>query len=229
MQTSGEMPGELAAKDQKLAAMVEYHVDALMQHELACRGGGARDNVAKRLANQPHSGYTQFGLKVGDKVSHKGRSYTLVQKTGYGAETVTATLGAADGKTKRARFDELRPLATPRPVKYISDGKQAVAGELMFFDTDEGVTAGTMMKAKGGSASMAVQRMESNDTARVWLPLWQLVDEKTVIRKRKQPTGAEPLTMNVKQADVLLTGKLLDAGHLAVETRKALKAMVLTN
>ena len=50
-----------------------------------------------------------------------------------------------------------------------------------------------------------------------------------MIRKRKQPTGAEPLTMNVKQADVLLAGKLSVTGHLADETRKALKAMVLTN
>ena len=111
-------------------------------------------------------------------------------------------------------------------MKYISDGKQAVAGELVFFDTDEGVTTGTVMKAKEGS--MTVQRMESNDTARVWLPLWQSIDAKAVIMKRKQPTGAEPLTMNVKQADVLLTGKLSDAGHLADETRKALKAMVPT-
>ena len=144
MQTSDEMPKELTAGDQKLAEMIKYHVDALMQHELACRDEEARDNVAKRLANQPHSGYTQFELKEGDKVSHKGRSYTLMKKTGYGAKTVTATLEAADGKTKRVRFDELRPLATPRPVKYISDGKQAVAGELVFFDTDEGVTAGTV-------------------------------------------------------------------------------------
>ena len=227
MQTSGEMPGELAAKDQKLAAMVEYHVDALMQHELACRGGGARDNVAKRLANQPHSGYTQFGLKVGDKVSHKGRSYTLVQKTGYGAETVTATLGAADGKTKRARFDELRPLATPRPVEYISGGKQAVAGELVFFDTDEGVTAGTVVMTKGGS--LTVQRMGSGDTARVWPPLWQSVDEKTVVRGGGQPTGAEPLTMIVGQVGVLLAGKLSATGHLAGGARGAPKAMVLTN
>ena len=74
-----------------------------------------------------------------------------------------------------------------------------------------------------------MQRMESNDTARVWLPLWQSVDEKTVIRKRKQPTGAEPLTMIVKQADVMLVGKLSATGHLTDETRKALKAMVLTN
>ena len=74
-----------------------------------------------------------------------------------------------------------------------------------------------------------MQRMESNDTARVWLPLWQSVDEKTVIRKRKQPTGAEPLKVMVKQTDVLLAGKLSATGHLADETRKALKAMVLTN
>ena len=227
MQTSDKMPKELTAEDQKLAEMIKYHVDALMQHELACRDDEARDNVAKRVANQPHSGYTQFELKEGDKVSHKGRSYTLIKKTGYGAKTVTATLEAADGKTKRARFDELRPLATPRPVKYISDGKQAVAGELVFFDTDEGVTAGTVMMTKGGR--LTVQRMESNDTARVWLPLWQSVDEKTVIRKRKQPTGAEPLTMIVKQADVMLVGKLSATGHLTDETRKALKAMVLTN
>ena len=66
--------------------------DALMQHELACRDEEARDNVAKRLANQPHSGYTQFELKVDDKVSHKGKAYTLKEKTGYGSKTVTATL-----------------------------------------------------------------------------------------------------------------------------------------
>ena len=65
MQTSDEMPKELAEGDQKLAAMIKYHVDALMQHELACRDEGARDNIAKRLANQPHSGYTQFELKEG--------------------------------------------------------------------------------------------------------------------------------------------------------------------
>ena len=58
MQTSDEMPKELTAEDQELAAMIKYHVDALMQHELACRDEEARDNVAKRLANQPHFGYT---------------------------------------------------------------------------------------------------------------------------------------------------------------------------
>ena len=76
MQTSDEMPKELAEGDQKLAAMIKYHVDALMQHELACRDEEARDNIAKRLANPPHSGYTQFELKEGDRVSRTGRSYT---------------------------------------------------------------------------------------------------------------------------------------------------------
>ena len=51
----------------------------------------------------------------------------------------------------------------------------------------------------------------------------------TLIRKRKQPSGAEPLTMTVQQKDVLLTGKISVTGHLADETRKALKAMMLVN
>ena len=68
------LPKELNEDDQKIAAQIKYHIDALLQHELACRGGEARDNVAKRLANQPHSGYTQFELKVDDKVSHKGKA-----------------------------------------------------------------------------------------------------------------------------------------------------------
>ena len=227
MQTSDEMPKELAEDDQKLAKMIKYHVDALMQHELACRDEEARDNIAKRLANQPHSGYTQFELKEGDKVSHKGRSYKLVKKTGYGAKTVTATLETADGKTKRVRFDELRPLANPRPVKYISEGRQAVAGEMVFFDTDEGVTAGLVLTVKG--SELIVHRLEPNESVRVWLPLWRSVDDETLIRKKKQPSGAEPLTITVQQKDVLLTGTISVTGHLAEETRKALKAMMLVN
>ena len=67
------------------------------------------------------------------------------------------------------RFDELRPVATPRPAKYISEGRRADIGELVFFDTDEGVTAGKVSAVKGDK--LTVQRMKSNDTARVWLPL----------------------------------------------------------
>ena len=140
---------------------------------------------------------------------------------------MTATLETADGKSKRVRFDELRPLATPRPVKYISEGKQAVAGELVFFDTDEGINAGLVLAVKGGK--MTVQRMDPNDSVRVWLPLWKSIDDETLIRKRKQPSGAEPLTMTVHQKDVLLTGKISATGHLADETRKALKAMMLVS
>ena len=110
---SDSLPKELTAGDEKLAGQIKYHVSALMEHELSCRDDEARDNVAKRLANQPHSGYTQFELKVDDKVSHKGKAYTLKEKTGYGSKTVTATLEDASGKTKRVRFDELRQVAPP--------------------------------------------------------------------------------------------------------------------
>ena len=65
--------------------------------------------MAKRLAIQPHSGYTKFGLKGGDKVSHKRGAYTLAQKTGYGSKTMTGTLTDKAGNTKRVRFDEVRP------------------------------------------------------------------------------------------------------------------------
>ena len=133
---------ELTAGDEKPADQIKYHVAALMEHELSCTDEEARDNVAKRLANQPHSGYTQFELKVDDKVSRKGKAYTLKEKTGYGAKTVTATIEAPDGKQKRVRFDELRPVATPRPTKYINDGKTAVIGKLVCFDTEAAIMAG---------------------------------------------------------------------------------------
>ena len=48
-----ELPKELTAGDEKLAAQIKYHVDALLHHELLCRDMEARDNVAKRLVNQP--------------------------------------------------------------------------------------------------------------------------------------------------------------------------------
>ena len=223
---SDSLPKELTAGDEKLAGQIKYHVSALMEHELSCRDDEARDNVAKRLANQPHSGYTQFELKVDDKVSHKGKAYTLKEKTGYGAKTVTATIEAADGKLKRVRFDELRPVATPRPTKYISDGRTAAIGELVFFDTDEGIMAGVVVTVKGDR--FVLHRMEANESARVWLPLWKTVDAQTIVRKRKQPPGSEQLLMNVMQRDVVLTGALSDTGHLSDSTRKALKAMVLT-
>jgi hypothetical protein len=219
------LPKELNEDDQKIAAKIKYHIDALLQHELACRDEEARDNVAKRLANQPHSGYTQFELKVDDKVSHKGKAYTLKEKTGYGSKTVTATLEDDSGKTKRVRFDELRPVATPRPTKYNTERSQAIPGELVFFDTEDGVTAGQIVGTAG--EVITVQRMESNDSARVWLPLWRTVDEQTIIRKRKQPVGAEPLLMTVRRADVLLTGGVSTTGHLTQDLRKALKAMLL--
>ena len=44
----------------------------------------------------------------------------------------------------------------------------------MFFGTGEGVTTGKVSSVKGDK--ITVQRMESNDTARVWLPLWETVD-----------------------------------------------------
>ena len=138
---------------------------------------------------------------------------------------MTATLEDAYGKTKRVRFDEPRPIATPRPTKYVTESQQAVPGELVFFDTDDGVTAGQVVSAAGDK--ITVQRMESNDSARVWLPLWQTVDERTIIRKKKQPIGSEPLLMIVRRADNLLTGGVSTTGHLTQDLRKALKAMLL--
>jgi hypothetical protein len=220
------LPKELTAGDEKLADQIKYHVAALMEHGVSCRDEETRDNVAERLASQPHSGYTQFELKVDDKVSHKGKAYTLKEKTGYGTKTVTATIGASDGKQKRVRFDELRPVATPRPTKYISDGKTADIGELVFFDTEEGIMAGIVVTAKGDG--FVLHQMEANESARVWLPLWKTVDSQTIVRKKKQPPGAEQLLMNVLQRDVVLTGALSDTGHLSDSTRKALNAMVLT-
>jgi hypothetical protein len=77
-----------------------------------------------------------------------------------------------------------------------------------------------------------LHRMEANESARVWLPLWKTwwktVDAQTIVRKRKQPPGSEHLLMNVLQRDVVLTGALSGTGHLSDSTRKALKAMVLT-
>ena len=137
---------------------------------------------------------------------------------------MTATLEDAYGKTKRVRFDEPRPIATPRPTKYVTESQQAVPGELVFFDTDDGVTAGQVMSAAGDK--ITVQRMESNDSARVWLPLWQTVDERTIIRK-KQPIESEPLLMIVRCTDTLLTGGVSTTGHLTQDLRKALKAMLL--
>ena len=93
------------------------------------------------------------------------------------------------------------------------------------FDTDDGVTAGQVVSAVGDE--ITVPRMESNDSARVWLPLWQTVDERTIIRKKKQPVGSEPLLMLVRRADVLLTGGVSTTGHLTHDLRKALKAMLL--
>ena len=81
------------------------------------------------------------------------------------------------------RFDELRPVATPRPTKYISDGRTAAIGELVFFDTDEGIMAGVVVTVKGDR--LFVHRMEANESARVWLPLWKTVDEQTIVRKRE--------------------------------------------
>ena len=135
---------------------------------------------------------------------------------------MTATLEDASGKTKRVRFDELRPIATPRPAKYITESQQAVPGELVFSDTDDGVTADQIVSAVGDN--ITVQRMDSNDSARVCLPLWQTVDERTIIRKKKQPIGSEPLLMIVRCTDILLTGGVSTSGHLTQDLRKALKA-----
>ena len=87
------------------------------------------------------------------------------------------------------------------------------------------MTAGQVVGTAGDV--LTVQRMEANDSARVWLPLWQTIDDQTIIRKKKQPVGDEPLLMIVRRADVLLTGGVSTTGHLTQDLRKALKAMML--
>ena len=95
----------------------------------------------------------------------------------------------------------------------------------MFFDTGDDVTVGLVVSTVGDE--ITVQRVESNDSAKVWLSLWQTVDERTMFRKMKQPVGSEPLLMLVRCADILLTGGVSTTGHLTHELRKALKAMLL--
>jgi hypothetical protein len=216
-----KIPKELTVQESKLLNTIKRHTSELLEMDLQVRDEEARNNYAKRAATQPQTGYTKFKINIGQEISYDGKSAKLTSTTGASEDQpVTAVITMADGKTKKVKYTEIRPAATPRPVHRLP--KSVNTGSMVFYDDKEGVRAGKAVEVNNDKITL--QQFIPNETNRVWLPDWRLEDNETK-QTGEQPKGARPELVKIRPTKVIATGQLKKSGHLTAPLIKTLTAL----
>jgi hypothetical protein len=137
------------------------------------------------------------------------------------AEPHTAWVTDKLGKKLHVRYDSLKPLSVGVDEKLmpksLEDWQQT--GNFIIFDTDQGLSAGTIMEIAGDKVTVHDWMPIECKTGVTWAPLWTVPSSKQPMRYVNRPASATgPHTREIGVQDYITTaalkGKKLDEGSV---------------
>ena len=213
------------------AQLIEAEAMRQVQLEGFRRDRRARDSLMSRLRKQSKAPQAyDFGIRVGSEVSHNGKLYKVTDTSGPDGVTITAKIKPTRGEGQEAWVvaTELRPSATPRPVRTMSH-RETKEDDFVIWKGEDGMEGGIVMTHDDGMKHVIVHEYEGTEgTANVWLPMWVKAGSKPM-RKGRCPKGRTPLIRDVNVTDIEVIGELTDTFRLTVVTLRELDAKGFNN
>ena len=102
----------------------------------------------------------------------------------------------------------------------------------LFYETPTGGAGPTVLAAgtviSQAADKMLIQKMEPNETQRVWLKMWIIDAQGTTRRSKDKPKDSTgPSTYEIASTSVMAHGRLKASGHMTDALQKTLRAMML--
>ena len=217
-----------------IAQLIEAEAERTVQMEGFRRDRRARDSILSRLRKQSKAPQAyDFHIIEGKEVSHGGKLYTVTGTTGSNGTAITARIrpSRGTGSEQWVVASELRPGATPRPVRTISSrGVKEDDFVIWIGEKDElGLRGGRVLTHTDDVKHVVVHEYEgTEDTAQVWLPLWVKTGREP-IRRGKCPKGMTPKVRELSITDIEVIGGLTDTFRLTESTLRELDAKGFNN
>ena len=217
-----------------IAQLIEAEAERTVQMEGFRRDRRARDSILSRLRKQSKAPQAyDFHIIEGKEVSHGGKLYTVTGTTGSNGTAITARIrpSRGTGSEQWVVASELRPGATPRPVRTISSrGVKEDDFVIWIGEKDElGLRGGRVLTHTDDVKHVVVHEYEgTEDTAQVWLPLWVKTGREP-IRRGKCPKGMTPKVRELSITDIEVIGGLTYTFRLTESTLRELDAKGFNN
>ena len=166
-------------------------------------------------------------------MSHGGKLYTVTGTTGSNGTAITAKIKPSRGvgSERWVVASELRPSATPRPVRTVSS-REVKEDDFVIWEegSDElGLRGGRVLTHTDDVKHVVVHEYGgTEDTAQVWLPMW-MKKGKEPVRKGRCPKGMTPKIRELSITDIEVIGRLTDTSRLTETTLKELDAKGFNN
>jgi len=190
----------------------------------------SRQNAMKRDKQYGVSALaTRFDIREGDDASFNGNSVTVeeLEKVADGGAVTAWVRPTTGGERFRVRYQALRPLASPMPVKAVLLDTPR-RGEFVLGHDDEGLMEGGVVDTVTGGAQgalLTVEMLEGSDSGLSWLPLW--TNGKQFARRKTAPDGYSRHKKEMKMADVCMVGEITPTYRLTESTRLKMEAMMV--
>ena len=215
----------------EIAQLIEAETMRKVQLEGFRRDRRSRDSLMSRLRKQSKAPQAyNCDIKEGKEVSHKGKLFTVTDTTGSDGVTITAKIKPSRGEGPEAWVvaTELRPSATPRPVRNISH-REVEEDDFVIWQGKERMEGGIVHTHADDMKHVVVHEYEgTEDTASVWLPMWKK-QGRLPVRKGRCPKGMTPMIREVNVSDIEVVGELTDTFRLTQNTLNELDAKGFNN
>jgi hypothetical protein len=215
----------------EIAQLIEAEAERRVQLEGFRRDRKSRDSILSRLRKQSKAPQAyDFDIREGREVSHKGKLYTVMETTGSDAVAITAKIKPCrdGGPEQWVVANELRPSATPRPVKTISN-REVKEDDFVLWEGEDSMKGGIVTTHDEQSRTVIVHEYEGTaGTSTVWLPIWEKKGRKDV-RKARCPKGMNDRLRELRTADLAVIGELTETNRLAGRTLDELEAKGFNN
>lgn len=223
-----ECLSRMNALDSSVARLVYQRCNSLMRHKAIQTDKRARYNRAHLLSKEAAQKSKKFNFTEGTLVSYGGRRVTLDRLEPAGSpDPITCWVTDKTGKTLHVRVDSLRPLAVNIDEKLMpkSDDAWKRAGAFIVFDTEFGLSSGTIVEIQDSACSVHEWMPVVSKTSVLWAPLWTKPGTtESPARYVKQPDGWLPSLIRVDYNDVYCSAEL-KARKFTAETVARLENM----
>ena len=233
LMTDGEpvtLPKTVSREDGAVVKFIAERCAALVYMANQRRDEKSRQNAMKRDKQYGVSALaTRFDIREGDDASFNGNSVTVeeLEKVADGGAVTAWVRPKTGGERFRVRYQALRPLASPMPVKAVLLDTPR-RGEFVLGHDDEGLMEGGVVDTVTGGAQgalLTVEMLEGSDSGLSWLPLW--TNGKQFARRKTAPDGYSRHRKEMRMADVCMVGEITPTYRLTESTRLKMEAMMV--
>ncbi len=225
------LPAGVSHEDEAVIEFIAEQCGTLVYMANQRRDEKSRQNAMKRDKQYGVSALaTRFDLREGDSASFNGNPVKVeeLEKVADG-EAVTAWVRLLTGGDRfRVRYQALRPLASPMPVKSVILRRPRV-GEFVLGHDSEGLLEGGQVATvtEGGPRGvvLSIAMLEGSDSGLSWLPVWAKGTH--FMRRKTPPEGYERLRKDMRGEDVCMVGEITPTYRVTESTRLKMEALMI--